>query len=210
MLFLIGFAILIYSIILHEIAHGFMADRLGDPTAKLSGRLTLNPIPHIDVVMSIILPLILYITTHGQFVFGAAKPVPIDPFNLREGRKDMGLVGLAGPGMNLVLALLATLLFKIIFLLPLTELSVFFLSILELTVRINLILAALNLIPIPPLDGSRILAAIVPKGVAGILDSLEPFGLFILFFLLFFPIGGFSLGTVIFGLVSLWMRFLGF
>jgi Zn-dependent protease len=207
--FLIGFAILIYSVILHEIAHGYMADRLGDPTARMRGRLTLNPIPHIDPLMSILLPLLL-IFSGSPIVFGAAKPVPIDPYNFREGRKDMGLVGLAGPATNLLLAVAAALIFKIIIFIPALNVLSFLLPILNLAIFYNFALAALNLIPIPPLDGSRILAAIVPKEAVRILDSLEPFGLFILFFLLIFPIGGFSLGKLIFGLVSLWMRLLGF
>lgn len=209
MSFLIGFAILIYSVILHEIAHGYMADRLGDPTARLRGRLTLNPIPHIDPLMSILLPLLL-IFSGSPIVFGAAKPVPIDPYNFREGRKDMGLVGLAGPATNLLLAVAAALIFKIIIFIPALNVLSFLLPILNLAIFYNFALAALNLIPIPPLDGSRILAAIVPKEAVRILDSLEPFGLFVLFFLLIFPIGGFSLGKLIFGLVSLWMRLLGF
>ena len=206
--FLIGFAILIYSVILHEIAHGWVADRLGDPTARMRGRLTLNPIPHIDPLMSILLPLLL-IFSGSPIVFGAAKPVPIDPYNFREGRKDMGLVGLAGPATNLLLAVAAALIFKIIIFIPALNVLSFLLPILNLAIFYNFALAALNLIPIPPLDGSRILAAIVPKEAVRILDSLEPFGLFILFFLLIFPIGGFSLGKLIFGLVSLWMRLLG-
>jgi len=206
--FLIGFAILIYSVILHEIAHGWVADRLGDPTARMRGRLTLNPIPHIDPLMSILLPLLL-IFSGSPIVFGAAKPVPIDPYNFREGRKDMGLVGLAGPATNLLLAVAAALIFKIIIFIPPLNVLSFLLPILNLAIFYNFALAALNLIPIPPLDGSRILAAIVPKEAVRILDSLEPFGLFILFFLLIFPIGGFSLGKLIFGLVSLWMRLLG-
>lgn len=198
MIFIFGFLILIFSIIIHEVAHGWMADRLGDPTARMKGRLTLNPLPHIDPLMSILLPLLLIITG-SPVVFGAAKPVPIDPFNFRNPRKDMGLVGLAGPGANLLLAVVAALLFKL-FPLPLLQLVAFY----------NLLLAAFNLIPLPPLDGSRILGAILPKELTGFLDSLESVGIFILFFLLFFPIGGFSLGFYIFSLVSFWMKLLGF
>ncbi len=205
---LIGFLILIYSIILHEIAHGWVADKLGDPTARLSGRLTLNPLPHIDPLMSILLPALLFFSG-SPVIFGSAKPVPIDPFNLREGRKDIGLVGLAGPATNLGLAVLAALVFKLIllssgggifFLLPLLKIIAFY----------NLALAALNLIPIPPLDGSRILSAVLPAEYAGIFNQLESVGIFLLYFLLFFPLGGFSLGRLIFGLVSLWMGLLGF
>lgn len=210
MLFIIGFIILIFSIIFHEVAHGFIADRLGDPTARLSGRLTLNPIPHIDPVMSLILPLILVITG-SPVVFGAAKPVPIDPFNFRDKRKDMGLVGLAGPLSNIALAILATILAKVVIVLYL-PLSLQFLlySLFQLTVFYNLLLAAFNLLPIPPLDGSRILAAILPESKVHVLDFLEPYGLLILYFLLIFPIAGFSLGNIVFNLVSFWMRLLGF
>lgn len=207
---LLGFPILIFSIILHEVAHGYAADRMGDPTARLSGRLTLNPLPHIDPLMSVALPLLL-ILSGSPVIFGAARPVPIDPFNFREGRKDMGLVGLAGPGTNLALALLAAFLAKILILLNLSlPFSSLILSLLYLTVFYNLLLAAFNLLPIPPLDGSRILAAVLPKEGTRFLDSLEPYGIFILFFFLLFPIGGFSLGYIIFNLVSFWMRLLGF
>lgn len=207
--FLIGFAILIYSIILHEIAHGWVADKLGDPTARLKGRLTLNPLPHIDPLMSLLLPAFL-IFSGSPIIFGAAKPIPIDPFNLREGRKDIGIVGLAGPGINLLLAISAALIFKLLTILPFLPLFYFILPIIKIIVFYNLALAALNLIPIPPLDGSRILAAILPAQYASFFDLLEPYGLFLLYFLLLFHLGGFSLGNIIFGLVSLWMRFLGF
>lgn len=208
--FLISFIILIYSIILHEVAHGFAADRLGDPTARLSRRLTLNPIPHIDPLMSIALPIVL-VLSGSPVIFGAAKPVPIDPFNFREGRKDMGIVGLAGPATNIILAITAAVLAKILIALQIPGTFDFFLyQILKTAVFYNLLLAALNLIPIPPLDGSRILGAILPSSEARFLDFLEPYGLFILFFFLLFPFGGFSLGGIIFNLASFWMRILGF
>src|SRR3712207_3910105 len=109
----ISIIILVYSSILHEIAHGFVAYRLGDPTAKLLGRLTLNPIKHIDPFMSIILPLILLLTS--PIIFGGAKPVPIDPFNLKEGRKDIALSALAGPLTNIILAIVGALLIHIFY-----------------------------------------------------------------------------------------------
>src|SRR3989304_7036160 len=134
---IVGFPILIFSIILHEVAHGFMADRLGDPTARLSGRLTLNPLPHIDPLMSIALPLLLILTA-SPVIFGAARPVPIVPFNFREGRKDMGIVGLAGPGTNLALALLAALLAKILIFLNFPfAIDSFLFNLLYLTVLYN-------------------------------------------------------------------------
>src|SRR3990167_1552574 len=105
-------AILVFSAILHEIAHGYVADRFGDPTARLMGRLTLNPIPHLDPLMSIILPLLLAFTG-SPIILGGAKPVPVDPFNLKDGRKDIALVSLAGPATNILLAIIATLLFRL-------------------------------------------------------------------------------------------------
>src|SRR6266480_5265448 len=104
---LIGLIILIFSAILHEIAHGYVADRLGDPTARLAGRLTLNPVKHIDLFWTILLPLFFFLS-QSPILFGGAKPVPVDPFNLKEGRKDIALVSLAGPLTNILLALLAS------------------------------------------------------------------------------------------------------
>jgi len=112
-LLIVSLVILMFSAILHEIAHGFVADKLGDPTPRLSKRLTLNPIPHIDPIMTIALPLLLVISG-SPVIFGGAKPVPIDPFNLREGRKDIALVSLAGPLTNILIAIISVLLIKII------------------------------------------------------------------------------------------------
>src|SRR5690349_14308799 len=106
---ILNIIILVYSSICHEIAHGFVAYRLGDPTAKILGRLTLNPLKHIDPFMSILFPLILQIS-HSPIIFGGAKPVPVDPFNLRDGRKDLAIVSLAGPLTNIILALIAAIL----------------------------------------------------------------------------------------------------
>src|SRR5579872_7270067 len=111
----LGLAIVLFSAILHEVAHGFIADRFGDPTARLLGRLTLNPRSHIDPIMSILLPLMLFISTSGAFFFAAAKPVPVDPFNLRDGRKDMALVALAGPLTNILLALIGSFIIHLVF-----------------------------------------------------------------------------------------------
>ena len=193
---LVSLLILIYSAILHEIAHGYVADRLGDPTARLVGRLTLNPVNHIDPVMSVILPLVL-ILTGSPVVFGAAKPVPVDPFNLRDGRKDMAIVSLAGPATNFLLAILAALLFKLLgfgFLGNYTLLAGWFLI---TVVKLNLLLGIFNLIPLPPLDGSKIFALILPEKEANSYLALGSIGFFIIFFLLAFPIGGFSLGSII-------------
>jgi Zn-dependent protease len=192
---LLGLAIFIYSIIIHEMAHGWVADRLGDPTARLSGRLTLNPLPHIDPVMSLLFPLMLILSQSG-IVIGAAKPVPIDPYNLRSPRKDMGLIGLAGPASNLLLALIFALLARLTF-----GLSPLLLAIFANAVRINLVLAVFNLIPIPPLDGGRVLTAILPRDQAEALASIEKVGLLVVLFLLLFPNPFFSLQGIIYRIV---------
>lgn len=199
---LVSLVILIYSAILHEIAHGFIAYKLGDPTAKIMGRLTLNPKDHIDPFLSIALPLIL-ILSGSPVVFGAAKPVPVDPFNLRDGRKDVALVSLAGPATNFLIAVIATLLFKASLIFPVAgEINVLLSWFLLTTVKLNLLLGIFNLIPIPPLDGSKVFALILPEKEANTYLSIGSIGIFILFFLLMFPIGGFSLNDFIFNLLS--------
>lgn len=199
--------ILIISAILHEIAHGYVADRLGDPTARLSGRLTLNPIKHIDPYMSILLPLILLISSQGQFAFGGAKPVPVDPFNLKEGRKDLALVSLAGPLTNILIAVLFTIL---IHLLNLRANFLFLYIICRIIVDLNVWLAVFNLLPIPPLDGSKILAVILPEKDARAYLAVGEFGTFILLFLLFFPIGNFSLQSLLTQIHIFILSLLGF
>jgi len=203
--------ILIYSAILHEIAHGFVAERLGDPTARLMGRLTLNPKNHIDPIMSIALPLIL-ILSGSPVIFGAAKPVPVDPFNFREPKKDMALVSLAGPGTNLLIAVTFALICRLLF--PSLSLDVIRSTgllgfILGTVVYINILLAIFNLIPIPPLDGSKIFALILPDKEAAVYLSIGSIGIFIIFFLLLFPIGGLSLGSLISNLLNFSLRLLG-
>lgn len=203
---LISIVILIFSAILHEISHGLVADRLGDPTARLLGRLTLDPRPHIDPWMSIALPLIL-ILSGSPIIFGAAKPVPVDPFNLRDGKKDMALVSLAGPLMNFLIAAVFALLIKL--LAPILGASIL-LVILYKVVQLNLLLGIFNLLPIPPLDGSKVFATILPDDTAKTYLSIgSTMGMFIIFFLLLFPIGGFSLGSFISNLLDLSLRLLG-
>ncbi len=205
----VSIIVLVYSAILHEISHGYVAERLGDPTARLLGRLTLNPKNHIDPFMSIALPLIL-ILSGSPVVFGAAKPVPVDPFNLRDGRKDMALVSLAGPTTNIIIALVAVLLIKLLGIYPIFGgFQAYVFWFLLITVRLNLLLAIFNLIPIPPLDGSKIFALILPEKEANTYLSIGSMGMFILFFLLLFPIGGFSLGEIIFNLLNFSEKLLG-
>lgn len=204
---ILGLAILIFSAILHEVAHGFVADKLGDPTARLAGRLTLNPKSHIDPIMSILVPLFL-IVSGSQVIFGAAKPVPVDPFNLREGKKDLALVALAGPLTNILLAIAASLLIRLSLLFipsfsPASNYSLYFLFNLLITIlNYNLLLAIFNLIPIPPLDGSKIIALLLPNKEANIFLGMGQLGMFLILFLLFFPIDGFSISSLIGNLLS--------
>jgi Zn-dependent protease len=173
--------ILLFSVIFHEIAHGLMAERLGDPTARDSGRLTLNPIPHIDLFGSILLPaLLLFI--HSPIIFGAAKPVPVDFRNLRNLKRDMILVSLAGVATNFLMAVVAAVVFRLA-----PNLSATGRNLLLQTISLNLVLALFNLIPIPPLDGSKVLASLL-----GYLDrnwmfwllSMERYGfIFLIIFL---------------------------
>ncbi len=201
--------VLVYSAILHEVAHGYVAERLGDPTARLMGRLTLNPKNHIDPFMSVLLPLIL-ILSGSPVIFGAAKPVPVDPFNLRDGRKDMALVSLAGPLTNVLIAIFAAILIKIWLFIPIFgTFAVFVDWFLLAVVKMNILLAIFNLIPIPPLDGSKVFALILPEKEANTYLSIGAIGIFILFFLLLFPIGGFSLGGLIFNLLTFSEKLLG-
>ncbi len=205
-------AILVYSAILHEIAHGYIADRLGDPTARLMGRLTLDPRPHIDPLLSILLPLLL-LKLKSPVIFGGAKPVPIDPFNLKDGRKDIALVSLAGPLTNILLAVLATIIIQLFF--PAISLGILSHEsligfILATTVQINVLLALFNLLPIPPLDGSKIFALILPEKISETYLSFSSFGTLILLFLLLFPIGGFSLMSVVANLYHVSLGLLGF
>ena len=198
----LGLPILIFSAILHEIAHGLVADRFGDPTARLSGRLTLNPLKHIDLYMSILLPAML-ILSGSPIIFGGAKPVPIDPFNLRDGRKDVALVALAGPATNALLAIIASILLHL-----LPDVGIITL-ILGIIADYNILLAIFNLLPIPPLDGSKVFALVLPEREAQAYLALGSIGTFILLFLLIFPIGGFSLSTLINNLFNVAKGLLG-
>lgn len=195
---LIGVVILIFSAILHEVMHGWVADKLGDPTARLMGRLTLNPIPHIDPLMSIIIPIIL-VAVHSPIIFGAAKPVPVNPLHLRDGKKDFALVALAGPLTNLLIAVIAAGLLHVV---PADN---FIAYILSLVVLYNLVLTFINLIPIPPLDGSRVVSFLLPDNIARAYLSIESFGIVLLFILLSFS----NLGTILFNLITFTMHLLG-
>ncbi|PIU83045.1 MAG: site-2 protease family protein [Elusimicrobia bacterium CG06_land_8_20_14_3_00_38_11] len=185
---ILGIPLLFFAVVVHECCHGWVAYLNGDDTAKMSGRLTLNPIPHIDMMGTIILPLIL-IFTHSPVLIGWAKPVPINPYRLNNPVKDMAKVGLAGPGSNFAMAVLSALiiwLFKITGLDPYTEINSLIIKLLYINVQLNLVLGVFNLIPIPPLDGSRIVSAFLPTEIAFKYNQLERYGIFIIFFLLSF------------------------
>ncbi len=174
----------IFAVTVHEVAHGWVASQFGDQTAKSMGRLTLNPLKHIDPVGTIVVPAIMYFTS--GFIFGWAKPVPVDWRNLGHPRRDMAIVAIAGPAANLLMLLFWAMSAKIIMLLGndlnhLTQLLFFMCSI---GVTINIVLMILNLFPILPLDGGRILTAMLPRNLAISFSRLEPYGLIILVVLL--------------------------
>ena len=178
--------ILLFSIVIHEVSHGTMALYLGDPTAKYAGRLTLNPLRHLDPIGSVILPLFLILMAKlmgGGIIFGWAKPVPINPYNFRDQKYGSAKVALAGPGSNLAIALvfgLALRFFPAIATIPGLPLMFSYI------VYINILLAVFNLLPVPPLDGSHILFTFLPPGMENIKIFLSQFGLFILLFIIFF------------------------
>ena len=182
--------VLIFSVMVHEVSHGYVAERLGDPTARLAGRLTLNPKKHLDPFGSFLLPLGLYILTKGSFVFGWAKPVPYNPLNLKNPRTGAATIAAAGPLSNLILAGVFGILLRI--LAPAdfapSAIALFF----SLIIYLNILLAVFNLVPIPPLDGSKVLFAILPKseGSHQFMNFLERYGFL---FLLIFIFYGFNL-----------------
>lgn len=168
----------ILSAILHEYCHGWMADRLGDPTAKLAGRLTLNPIPHIDPIGTLLLPLLLLSLPGNTVLFAYAKPVPVNPYNLRNPKRDHGLVAFAGPAVNLLVAMV---LGQVLQYVPPGP----FVQYLAIAVFTNLMLAVFNLIPIPPLDGSKVLFAFLPDRLHNVEVFLQTYGLWLMLPLIF-------------------------
>lgn len=180
-------AALIVAIVIHEIAHGYVAYKLGDDTAKRQGRLTLNPISHIDPIGTIVVPLLLLFSGSG-FLIGWAKPVPVNAAAFRQPLKDMMWVALAGPVSNLLLATGASILFKLchgfgaITSIP----ALYGVYFLESFVVINIVLAIFNMVPIPPLDGSKILLPFLPYKIQSIMMQLEPYGLLLVFAAVYF------------------------
>lgn len=179
----------IFAITVHEAAHGYVARYFGDNTANMLGRVTLNPLKHIDPVGTILMPLMLYFATGGTFLFGYAKPVPVQFGKLRNPKRDMIWVALAGPASNFVMAIGWALLLVALVALGVHE--QFFIKMAQGGVLVNLVMWAFNLFPLPPLDGGRVLAGLLPRGAAQqFLARIEPFGFFIV------------MGLVLAGIVS--------
>ena len=189
--------VLLLSVIIHEYSHGIVAYAQGDPTAKFAGRLTLNPIPHIDLLGTIVIPLLLVLTKAG-FLIGWAKPVPYNPYNLKNQRFGPALVGAAGPASNFLLALIFSI---IIFFIPeqIGNLKIF----LGIIVYVNVVLGVFNLFPIPPLDGSKVLFSLLPSSLINFQYFLERFGFLILIALILY--GGKIIGYPIFLLVFIFL-----
>ncbi|MDQ6983142.1 MAG: site-2 protease family protein [Ghiorsea sp.] len=189
------------AIVLHEVAHGKVADMLGDDTARWMGRLTLNPISHIDPIGTVLIPLVLLVMG-SPFLFGYAKPVPVNFNKLRNPKRDMILVALAGPLTNLALAIASALLLWVAFHMP--ESMRWFAEPLAMmcqaSILINVVLFVFNLLPIPPLDGGRVAVGLLPKHLAYQLERIEPYGFFIIIGLLVIGVFQTVLGPIIYGI----------
>jgi len=183
----------LFSITLHEAAHGYAAMHFGDDTAYVMGRVTLNPFKHVDLMGTVVMPLVLYFATSGAFLFGYAKPVPVRFGHLRNPKRDMIWVALAGPGINFIQAVLWGALFFILQGMNVTE--PFFLKMAQGGLLVNVVMFVFNLFPLPPLDGGRILVGLLPFRQAALVSRIEPWGFFIV------------MALVITGVVSsLWMQ----
>lgn len=176
--------IILFSVVIHEVSHGFMANLLGDPTAKMQGRLTLNPLVHLDPFGSIILPAVLYFT--GAPMIGWAKPVPFNPYNLKAGKWGPALVAIAGPVSNIIVATFFSILIRLNASMAFAPTT--FTDLCVLIVSLNILLAVFNMVPIPPLDGSKVLFAALPYKFRHIEAFLERYGLFLIIIFLLWGI----------------------
>ncbi len=193
---------ILFAITLHEAAHGYAARRFGDNTAYLEGRISLNPLRHIDPVGTILLPLLTLVL--GGVLFGWAKPVPVNFSALHNPKKDMLWVAIAGPASNLAMAIVWALLFKFSAAFPDNYFAEPLMGMAVIGIKINVVLLVLNLLPLPPLDGGRVAVSLLPHREAYQLSKIEPYGMFILIFMAITPV----LGWVLFPLVGLVEKFL--
>ena len=193
---LVSFAVLVFSLTVHESAHAWAADRLGDPTGRRLGRVSLNPAVHVDPVGTLLFPLLAMVTRLP--IIGWARPVPVDPRYLRNGRRDYLVIAAAGPASNLVLAIVSAVALSVAVFGPqrvaALDLSSPVALLLTTALEINLLLAIFNMIPVPPLDGSSVLAGVVPEWVAARLDRLRPYGFLVLYALMFTGALGYLVG----------------
>ncbi len=174
--------ILLFAVVVHEYSHGWMAEKCGDDTARMMGRLTLNPLPHLDPFGSILLPLIL-ILSHSPFLFAWAKPVPINPARFNRPRTDMIKVGFSGPAANFLLAIISA---AVLWLIPArSSFTDLLYDSFNYMIILNLVLGMFNLVPIPPLDGSRVVAGLLPRELSDRYILLEPYGFIIIIFLFY-------------------------
>lgn len=186
----------LFAITLHEAAHAYAAKYFGDPTAYLLGRMSLNPAKHIDPLGTIVIPVALYLATSGMFVFGYAKPVPIDFAKLRNPKRQMAWVALAGPAANFAMALAWLIASIVLGALDLRE--PFFVEMARAGILVNILMFAFNLVPIPPLDGGRILTSMLPERLAQRFARIEPYGFFIVLALIYFKILSFWIAPLMF------------
>jgi Zn-dependent protease len=205
--FVLYWVVFVYSVVLHEVAHGYVAFRLGDTTAYKEGRITLDPFNHIDPFRSILMPLILFIGSRGAFIFGGAKPVPVNPYMYKNMRTGIITDAAAGPLTNVLLAMIFAVAFKI---------SVIAAGEIKLTgqflaccMMINIFLAIFNLLPVPPLDGSHILQAVLPRALAEAYEKLRYLGFMLIIFVLIVPVTRDAVGLVIGKGTILFLRLMG-
>jgi Zn-dependent protease len=189
----------LFAITLHEAAHGYVARHFGDMTAFQEGRISLNPLRHIDPVGTILLPLLMFWASSGSFLFGWAKPVPVNFSALRNPKRDMLWVAIAGPASNLFMALCWGVIYKLVWMFPTNYFAEPLMNMAIIGIEINAVLMVLNLLPLPPLDGGRVAISLLPHRQAFQLSKIEPYGMYILIFMAVTPV----LGRILLPLVGM-------